>query len=76
MLRQKITNTDNRTSLSYDYNAQVIDMGDGNEVELIEDDDTFLNYNKTLLDDFLVTDEYKKRKVDTRFSLKKYLGEK
>ena len=31
---QKITNMDNRTSLSYDYNAQVIDMGDGNEVEL------------------------------------------
>lgn len=71
---QKITNTDNRTSLSYDYNAQVIDMGYGNEVELIEDDDTFLNYDKTLLDDFLVTDEYEKRKVDTLLFFEKIFG--
>ena len=41
---------------------------------LIEDDDTFLNYNKTLLDDFLVTDEYKKRKVDTLLFFEKIFG--
>lgn len=71
---QKITSTDNKTSLTYDYNAQAIDMGNGNEVELIEDDDTFLNDNKTLLDDFLVTDERKKRKVDTLLFLEKIFG--
>ena len=71
---QKITNMDNRTSLSYDYNAQVIDMGDGNEVELIEDDDTFLNCTKTLLDDFLVTDQSKKKQVEMLIVLSKIIG--
>lgn len=73
---QNITEIDNNTSITYDYNSQVIDMSEGKEVCLIQDDETFLNENKALFDEFLVTDNYKKRKVDTLLILVKIVGRK
>lgn len=71
---QEIKEIDNKTSLTYDYNTQVIDEGKLEPVCLILDDEMFLSENKKLLNDFLVTDQYKKKKVNTLIVLEKILG--
>ena len=73
---QNITEIDNRTSLTYDYTSQILDNGDGREISIIQDDETYLNDNKQLLDTFLVTDSYKKRKVDMLIRAERILGRK
>lgn len=73
---QNITEIDNKTSLTYDYNSQTIDTGEGKEACLVQDDETFLYKNKAILDEFLVTDHYKKRKVDILLGLEKIFGRK
>lgn len=73
---QEITKIDNRTSLSYDYTLQPVDSGNGQEVIIVEDDETFLRDNKKLFDDFLVTDINVKRKVDMLIRAESILGRK
>lgn len=73
---QNITEIDNKTSLTYNYTLQAIDSGNGGEVSIIQDDETFLNDNKKLFNEFLVTDFHKKRKVDMLLRAESIFGRK
>lgn len=73
---QNITEIDNKTSLTYDYTSQDIDNGDGKEISIIQDDETYLIDNKRLFDTFLITDSHKKRKVDMLIRVERILGRK
>lgn len=71
---QNIVEIDNKTSLTYDYNSQTIDTGYEEKVSIVQDDETYLTENKVMLDEFLVTDNYKKRKVDILLKIEKIFG--
>lgn len=73
---QNISEIDNRTSLTYDYTLQSVDKGNGQEVIIVQENEAFLNDNKKLFDDFLVTDANEKRKVDMLIRVERIIGRK
>ena len=73
---QNIAEINNKSSLTYDYTLQTVDSGNGQEVIIIQDDETFLMDNKKIFDDFLVTDVNEKRKVDMLIWAERILGRK